>query len=444
MKRFTLTDIKENLNLTAEEISKYRTAKLQKLLKHVVSYSKFYQKRFKHLDIEKITADDMSMIPHMTKEDMLEHWDDIVFDKRISYDKANTFLQTKGVDEKCLFDQYHLWASGGSSGHRGIYVWSREDFAHFATALFRWRLRDAGPAELAKPLKRVIIQAKQAVHITPALFSLPIYPHDHVKLISADQPVNEIIDQLNYIQPTHLEGYPSVIYQLAKAQLDGLLKIQPVRMGVNSEVFTTQMRATVESAWPKVPINNHWSSTDSGSHGINCDYSSYQHLNYDVNIIEPVDDDGNPVPVGIKSAKIYTTCLYNDSFPLIRYELTDQITVRQQACPCGVVFPCIETVEGRKEDSFFYDAIEISPGVLFEGKIIAQPQVLDYQIFQTMTGMKVDLVVSEAFDTSELQQQLLNILCQQGLSQSEVEIQFVDQLQRHPETNKLKRFVPMT
>lgn len=49
-------------------------------------------------------------------------------------------------------------------------------------------------------------------------------------------------------------------------------------------------------------------------------------------IVEPVDENGNAAPPGTPSKKIYLTNLYNTTLPLMRYELTDEITVIGEAC----------------------------------------------------------------------------------------------------------------
>jgi phenylacetate-CoA ligase len=96
------------------QLKAHRTQKLRELLHYVKKHSPWYKRRFAHLDPEKITADDLSMIPPMTKKDMLEHWDEITVDSRLTYEGVNQFLRGKGTRETLLYDRYHVFASGGS------------------------------------------------------------------------------------------------------------------------------------------------------------------------------------------------------------------------------------------------------------------------------------------------------------------------------------------
>ena len=51
------------------------------------------------------------------------------------------------------------------------------------------------------------------------------------------------------------------------------------------------------------------------------------HLPDDLCLFEPVGADGRPVPPGWPSERVYVTNLYNHALPLIRFEVTDEVTV---------------------------------------------------------------------------------------------------------------------
>src|SRR5438874_12809602 len=58
------------------------------------------------------------------------------------------------------------------------------------------------------------------------------------------------------------------------------------------------------------------------------------HLNEDVCVFELVDESGVPVKPVERAAKLYITPLFNVAQPLIRYELTDELTVIDAPCAC--------------------------------------------------------------------------------------------------------------
>ena len=62
------------------------------------------------------------------------------------------------------------------------------------------------------------------------------------------------------------------------------------------------------------------------------------HVFEDLVHVEVVDDDGRAVPDGSPGSRILVTNLLNRTQPLIRFELTDLVTVSPEPCPCGRPF----------------------------------------------------------------------------------------------------------
>ena len=63
-----------------------------------------------------------------------------------------------------------------------------------------------------------------------------------------------------------------------------------------------------------------------------------RHTYDDLIILEPVDHLGAPVPVGTTGARLWVTVRCSRTLPLIRYELSDQVTLAGPGCPCGRPF----------------------------------------------------------------------------------------------------------
>jgi phenylacetate-CoA ligase len=97
------------------------------------------------------------------------------------------------------------------------------------------------------------------------------------------------------------------------------------------------MRSVIERAWG-APVCNNWGTSEGGITGVSCFGGAGMHLSEDLLIIEPVGHDGRPVCADETAAKIYLTNLFNTAMPLIRYEITDEVTVLAEPCPCGSAF----------------------------------------------------------------------------------------------------------
>src|SRR5262249_2400088 len=162
-------------------------------------------------------------------------------------------------------------------------------------------------------------------------------------------------------------------------------------------------------------------------------------FNSDGCIIELVDDRNRPVPPGARSAKVLITNLSNRIQPLIRYEMSDSF-IRQPDTPTSGHLRAL--VEGRAEDLLRWDGIDVRPLVI-RGVMVKAPEVLDYQVRQTRRGVDVVVLAPPALDVDRLRDRLANALGAAGLARPEVTVRAVSALDRHPETGKLRRFVPL-
>jgi phenylacetate-coenzyme A ligase PaaK-like adenylate-forming protein len=76
-------------------------------------------------------------------------------------------------------------------------------------------------------------------------------------------------------------------------------------------------------------------------------------VNEDVVLLEVVDDDDRPVPPGSPGAKVLLTNLVNRALPLIRYELTDTVTLAEDDPPLPYPYRRLARVDGRSVDILY-------------------------------------------------------------------------------------------
>lgn len=152
-----------------------------------------------------------------------------------------------------------------------------------------------------------------------------------------------------------------------------------------------------------MPVANAYGMSEGVFSGF-CGHTS--HLPDDLCIIEPVDRQGDPVPPGETCARILATNLYNLTVPLIRYEVTDELTIREGACPCGCHFSRIEDPQGRSDDLFnFPDGTVIHPHV-FRSTLGGEPRIIEYQVRQAPRGAAISIVAEGPVDLPTLSRQL--------------------------------------
>ena len=142
---------------------------------------------------------------------------------------------------------------------------------------------------------------------------------------------------------------------------------------------------------------------------------------------------------GVPSAKVLVTNLANRLQPLIRYEMRDSF-VRRDGGRGGHL---AATVEGRSDDVLHFPEVDIHPLVV-RHVFVTSPQVLDYQVRQTRRGIDVDTLSTCALDLADLRDRLARALDKAGLPDPQVTVRPVESFERHHETGKLRRFVPLS
>ena len=86
------------------------------------------------------------------------------------------------------------------------------------------------------------------------------------------------------------------------------------------------------------------------------------------------------------------TAIANPTLPLIRFELTDQVTFLDTPCPCGSAHRLIADVESRLDDVFTYPGGQVVHPHVFASELRRDPRIVEYQVRQAPAGAEVRLV----------------------------------------------------
>jgi phenylacetate-CoA ligase len=189
------------------------------------------------------------------------------------------------------------------------------------------------------------------------------------------------------------------------------------------------------------PVANMYGTSEAGPVGVGCWRGPGLHLCDDLVIVEPVDLAGRPVPPGVRSDKVYLTALANPTLPLLRFELTDQVTFLDTPCPCGSAHQLIADVEGRLDDAFTYPGGQVVDPHVFRSVLGRDRRIVDYQVRQTPAGAEV-LVVGAPADPAALGRTLAQELAGVGVPDPAVEVRLVDRPERQA-AGKARRFRPL-
>ncbi len=438
-----LPEMVTRIDWSADRLAEHRRTELQRLIRTARDLSPWHRKHLAEVNPDEVDEEMLRELPVMTKDDLMEHFDEIVTDDRLGLEVVEAHLAARTAGDAYLLDRYHACASGGSTGRRGVFVYDWDGWAVCYLTFVRSevRARRLDPDLDAAPNVFGLVASESATHIgssIPRTFSSPDGAVWHRFPITL--PMAEIVSGLNTAQPTVLWGYSGALQRLAHEAATGRLRISPRRVLSSSEPLLPEIRAAAEEAW-QAPVVNVWGTSEACC-GMSCGQSTGTHLSDDLTIVEPVDADGRPVPFGVRSDKIYLTNLFNQAMPLIRYEVTDQLTFLDEGCPCGSVFQRIADPHGRLDDTFDYGGVTVHPHV-FRAALSHHRQIVEYQVQQTRRGASIAICCMAPVDLPLLEDEIAAGLARLGLAAPDVTVTPVEGIERHAMSGKLKRFVPL-
>src|SRR4051795_2612505 len=435
----------ERLTWPLKRLHQLRDERLRGLLRRGKARSPWHAERLAGVDPETITGADLAAVPTMTKTDVMEHWDEIVTDGRLTLELAEAHLERVASEGPAyLLGKYQVVTTGGSSGRRGVFVWDFEGWLGFGLSRERptfWLRRNAGGD---RQVRRAFVAAAHSTHptaILPRTFAGS--PQLGVgRSFPATLPLAQIVEGLNRFQPTDLFAYPSMMHRLAGEIRRGRLSISPWELNCGAEPLLRDARAEIEAAFGR-PVMNLYAAAEVGVIALSYPGAVVLHLNEDIAVYEPVDADSRPVAAGTTAAKLLVTNVINHSIPLIRYELADELTVLADPNPGPWTGRRIADVEGRVEGTFVYDGdVEIHLH-LFRSALGRRRQMLEYQVRQTPLGADIAVRTSAQLDTDALSRELVNELTKLGISPPQVTVTQLEDNKPTASTGKLRRFIAL-
>src|SRR5262249_52930762 len=310
------------LQWSATQLRAERERRMQVLLARAKARSPWHRERLGDVDVASFTEADLPSLPTMSKADLMDNFDAVVTDPRLTRDIVDAYVEQL-PENPYLFDRYLVIASGGSSGRRGVFVYDWDGFVTFNCQIGRWltALPDALPS--------ANLYAPRGAHVTWIAFL--VFPRAGDTRIVPTLPIAEIVERLNALQPKTLNGYASILALLAGEARAGRLTIAPTRIITCGEPLLPEVRAEVEAVW-RVHVYNFYGMSE-GPYAFPCRAGDAMHLADDLHYVEPVDEAGLPLPPGTPAPKLLIPQLFKLTQPLNRYAVTHPFGLLTHAWP---------------------------------------------------------------------------------------------------------------
>ena len=327
--------------------------RLQSLVAYARTRSPFYRERYSGLPN---VVRDVAQLPVVTKTELMARFDDWVTDRELTRAAVEEFVADPSHVGDQFLGRYTVWMTSGSTGTPAILLQDERAIAVMA-ALGAARAVPAwiGQPEVATFVSRGVRGALlfatgghfMALSMAERARRRNAWFKSFGEIISVTTPVPQIVARLNALDPTIIASYASGHVLLAEEQAAGRLKIDPVLLISTGESLPPASRQRVESVF-KRPVRETYGASEIQIAAFECRRGRL-HVNADWVILEPVDEDHRPVPLGEPSYTVLATSLSNRVQPIIRYDLADRITLLPEPCGCGSPLPSIR-VEGRTDE----------------------------------------------------------------------------------------------
>ena len=435
--------------MPADRQSEVREKRLAELIRHARNNSPFYKKLYADVPDSAILKD----LPPVNKKTLMANWNDWVCDRELTLEQVEQFMEDKDNIGRKLKKKYWVFTTSGSTGIPLVTVCDNtaNNVMGAISACRSYARKEDLKAFLKAGKKSIGVFADGGFYlgnssIRSRLLSMP-WKKKQMAISSALYPIPEIVQQLNAFQPAMLGGYPSHLELLIDEVKAGRLRISPVIIMTGGEYLSDDLRSRLADTF-QCYVQTSYSCTEGGCVACECTRQHF-HINEDWLIVEPVDAQGNPVPDGVLSDKIYLTNLYNYTQPYIRYEVTDRIIMHHEPCGCGKRSPWIE-LEGRTDDVTVFQEgnreIKIAPLAIYA----VLKEVADLRRFQVLVypGNTVELRLEEKegssreriFETAKTAMEAY--LKDQGIT--EVLIRLSESMPRqNPNSGKFKHIINM-
>jgi putative adenylate-forming enzyme len=378
-----------------KDMEMYQLKKARAMVGYAVKHSKYYKHLFKDHDLN-----DVWSLPTTNKKMMMDSLADFNTVGLSKEDILNFCLEVeKSRDFSRRLKGLSIGMSSGTSGNKGIEITTPREENYLRAALFaRFPFPEKEKLNLAFILR-----------VSSPAFNINTFGHK-LTYISQLNSIEEIINQLEKINPNIISAPPSMLKILAHELEKGSLRIKPKALVSYAEILYPETRDYLKKVF-NCRINEIYKCTE-GPIAISCKNENL-HINEDLVAVQTFNSDGSPTEPGKPCYKMIITDLHKTSQPIIRYELNDVITISKEPCSCGSHFRVIENIQGRSDDIFWVKRKDnkslqfIFPDYISRAIITASDDIEEYQAIQKdFDNILVRIVAKPGSNITELENKI--------------------------------------
>jgi putative adenylate-forming enzyme len=407
-------------------LESFQAQRLAELRRWAYARSPFYRRFHRGLESRPLAE-----LPVLTKSEVMGQFDQLATAPQVRLAEVERYLAHLDSDQR-LAGRFWVSRTSGSTGHPGIFV---VDAREWATVIASYARAQEWAGIVAGPTRRTrlaIVSSRAPWHQSARVGMSVRNPLVPVRSFDATEPLDAIVAGLNGWQPETLVAYASMARALAGEQLAGRLRIAPRAVMCSSEVLTAEAAARIERAWGSRPWNV-YAATEAAGIASECRLHS-MHLYEDLVIVEVVDERHRPVPPDRAGEKLLVTVLWSRTQPLIRYEMSDCVSLSTATCSCGLPFRLLAGIEGRSEDSLTMPASAGGETVVHPNlfhRLLEPLPVEEYQVVQEADRLRILLArPARPIEREALAAAVARALRESGAEAPPIEVEIVEAVPR--------------
>jgi phenylacetate-CoA ligase len=319
-----------NARRSTTEIDTLQHKKFRRLVAYAGKHSPYYRDLISARAIEVDTCMPADF-PPLTRSELTANFDRIVTDPQITAAGVDRFLGESRDPNDRYLGKYTVISSTGTFGKVGNFVFSPAEWARGMALLLR-------TFPFTPRRRRIAIYGLLGGHQGGAIgASTSRRSLAKLRFVSrsfdVEDPVDQIIDELNRFQPDIVSAQPTALTELAGAQESGLLHISPQLLSLGGDALVPAERALLDRAF-EAKISNHYASAEHFAMGYGLSEDQGMYLFEDEFIFE------------IEEKCALVTNLFKYTQPLIRYVMDDRLVPVDDPDP-RLPFTKIRDIGGR-------------------------------------------------------------------------------------------------
>lgn len=300
---------------------------------HTAFYPAFWAKKgFCPKDLDSVEPPD---IPILTKQDIRDYCEDPSCDGTFLNSQFKRFLSKKPV----------IIQSSGSTGLPTKFLYSQKALTTVEANFIR--LSNLG-GKTRVGFRDLPVRALHAASIGDGYASSVLLSeglskyHARCLLLNTTEPLGEWPGKIADFQPNYLSGYPSCLSLLLKLQMEGKIKLDPLKIISGGEPLTKALKRDLQEVF-KADVVDFYGCSESLLLGAGSSWYEGIYLFDDMNYTE-IDREGH----------LIITPLYNLAMPLIRYKLDDIVCGFTRSFDGPLPFTHIDKIIGRDNDILWF------------------------------------------------------------------------------------------